>query len=94
MLQKEKKDAHEKCHNATGLFHAGVDAAYLGIVVVAAVVVVVVVVVENGEGKVNKAFWSGISLLMMEAVIVSETLVCYNHLALLIGPNDVIDREM
>lgn len=84
LLQKGKKGAHEKFHNATGLFRVGFDPAYLG----------VVVVVVNGEGKVNKAFWFGISLLMMEAVTVSATLIFFNHLTLLIGPNDVIDREM
>jgi len=61
------------------------------IIIIVIVVVVVVVVVENGEVKVNKAFWSGISLLMKEATIVSETLVRFNHLALPIVPNDVID---
>jgi hypothetical protein len=89
LLQKGKRSALRKFHNATGLFHVRFDPAYSVVVVV-----VVVVVVENREGKINKAFWSRISLLMMEAVIVSETLVCFNHLALQIAPNEVIHGEM
>jgi hypothetical protein len=50
LLQRGKKGAHEKFHNATGLLHVGFDPAYSGIIVV------VVVVVENWEGKVSKPF--------------------------------------
>jgi hypothetical protein len=37
LLQKEKKGAHQKFRNATGLFYVGFDPAYLGIVVVVVV---------------------------------------------------------
>jgi hypothetical protein len=78
LLQKGKKSAHEKYHNAKGLFSVGFYPACSVIIII-------------GDGKVNKAFWSGISHLMKETAIVSETLVRFNHLALPIVPNDVID---